>query len=148
MNENKFWEIISLFNWDEAGDDDAVLEPAHDQLVSLGADEIIGFEEILSEKLYQLDTRKHALACYSGDIDSMSMDDFLYSRCVVVANGRELFEEVVANPDEMPTEMEFESLLYLSEGAYEELTGEELSKVHASKFSYESCSNKAGWAGA
>lgn len=145
MNEIKFWEIIGLFNWDEAGDDDAVLEPAHDELVKLGVEEIISFEEILSEKLYQLDTRNHALACYGGDIDSMSVDDFLYSRCVVVANGKELFNEVLGNPKEMPQEMEFESLLYLSEGAYEELTGEELSKKHSTKFSYESGSNKAGW---
>jgi len=27
MDEKTFWEIIALFDWDQSGDDDAVMEP-------------------------------------------------------------------------------------------------------------------------
>ena len=143
MNEERFWKIIEQFDWEQESDDEAVLEPAFNALVSLGEKEIIEFEEILAKKLYGLDRRDIARACYNGEDEQISGDDFLYSRCVVVANGKELFDEVISNPNEMPSEMEFESLLYLGPRAYEEVTGEEL--VHVTKYSYETCSNADGW---
>ena len=103
MNEERFWKIIEQFDWEQEGDDEAVLEPAFNTLVSLGEKEIIEFEEILAKKLYGLDRRDIAKACYNGDDKHFSGDDFLYSRCVVVANGKEIFDEVISNPDEMPS---------------------------------------------
>lgn len=146
MDENKFWEIIAQFDWGKAGDDDAVLAPAHNILVKLNTSDIIEFEEILAEKLYGLDRRDIAKACYNGDDENFSGDDFLYSRCVVVANGKDFFDEVISNPNSMPNDMEFESLLYLGPRAYEEKTGEEL--AHITKYSYETLSNTEGWEGA
>lgn len=143
MNEEQFWKIIEQFDWEQEGEDEAVIEPAFNTLVSLGEKEIIEFEEILAKKLYELDRRDIAKACYNVDDKHFSGDDFLYSRCVVVANGKEIFDEVISNPDEMPSEMEFESLLYLGPRAYEELTGEEL--VQVTKYSYETLSNTEGW---
>ena len=143
MNEEQFWKIIAQFDWEQEGDDEAVLEPAFNTLVSLGEKEIIEFEEILAKKLFHLDRRDIAKACYNGEEEQISGDDFLYSRCVVVANGKELFDEVISNANEMPSEMEFESLLYLGPRAYEELTGKEL--AHVTKYSYETLSNTEGW---
>ena len=143
MDENKFWKIIEQFDWDNTGDDDAVLAPAYKILIKLDASEIIEFEEILAEKLYDLDRRDIAKVCYNGDDEHFSGDDFLYSRCVVVANGKEFFDEVISNPSSMPTDMEFEALLYLGPEAYEEKTGDEY--LHTTKFSYETLSNAEGW---
>jgi hypothetical protein len=28
MNEERFWAVVSLFDWSRSGDDDGVLEPA------------------------------------------------------------------------------------------------------------------------
>ena len=150
MNESTFWDIIELFDWDRTGDDDAVLEPAVQALAALDQDAIFGFDDILSEKLHALDTREHCRACYAGELDPddgddyISADDFLYSRCVVVANGRDYYASVLADPTNMPQDMEFESLLSLPALAYERKTGKEYE--HIPPVSYESFKNSAGWA--
>jgi hypothetical protein len=150
MDETKFWEIIALFNWDACGDDDAVLEPAREALAAMDDEAIYKFDDVLSEKLHALDTREHCRACYAGELnpddgdDYISADDFLYSRCVVVANGREFYESVLADPTKMPQDMEFEALLSLPLSAFEEKTDQPYE--HVPPVSYESFQNAAGWA--
>jgi hypothetical protein len=150
MNESTFWDIIELFDWDKTGDDDAVLDPACRALAALEDDAIYKFDNILSEKLNALDTREHCRACYAGELDPddgddyISADDFLYCRCVVVANGRNFYASILADPANMPQGMEFESLLLLPASAYERKTGKEYE--HIPPISYESFQNAAGWA--
>ncbi len=150
MNERTFWDIIGRFDWDQAGDDGAVMEPALNALALLDEKAIFKFADILSEMLYALDTREHCRACYAGELDPdngddyISADDFLYSRCVVVANGRDFFASVLADPTKMPKGMVFESLLFLPDSAYERKTGKEFEHVPA--VSFESFQNAAGWA--
>jgi len=150
MDENTFWDIIERFDWDEIGDDDAVMEPACEALAALDEEAIFEFDDILSEKLHALDTREHCRACYAGQLnpdngdDYISADDFLYSRCVVVANGRDVYASILADPSQMPQDVEFESLLSLPASAYELKTGEEYE--HVPPVSYESFQNSAGWA--
>jgi hypothetical protein len=147
MDEKKFWEIIALFDWDKTGDDDAVIEPAVAALAEMEIRNIQSFQDILSEKLYALDTMAHAREIgedsYQEDDVHFSVDWFLYVRCCVVANGPQLFEEALADPKEMPKDIEFEELLYVAEKAYERKTGEELD--HVSPVSYETYSNRSGW---
>lgn len=94
MDEAAFWSIIDQFDWDNTGDDGAVLRPALNALSSMSPEDIAAFEQILAAKLYALDTREHARWRYRGQSDPdngadyISSDDFLYSRCVIVANGR------------------------------------------------------------
>ena len=150
MNEETFWKIIAQLDWDETGDDDAVLEPAVESLMALKEEDIFGFDDLLAEKLHALDTREHCRGCYAGELDPdngddyISADDFLYSRCVVVANGREFFDEVMADPTKMPQGMEFEALLSLAQTAYERKTRK--SYEHISPIDYESFQNAQGWA--
>jgi hypothetical protein len=149
MNEDTFWAIIVLFDWDKTGDDDAVLAPAIDALASMDREAIYKFQDILSEKLYALDTRVHCKACYAGELDPdngddyFSADDFLYQRCVVVANGPDFYRSVLEDPTQMPQGLEFEALLSLPLLAYEQKTGE--SYDHVSPVSYESFQNSIGW---
>jgi hypothetical protein len=73
----------------------------------------------------------------------LSVDDFLYARCAVVANGKAFYENVLNNPSEMPTDLTFEPLLYIAMHAYKRKTGKEF--MLAPAFNYETYSNKGGW---
>jgi predicted DNA-binding WGR domain protein len=148
MDENVFWETISSFNWKKTGDDDAVLKPALNKLVSMTIDDIYKFADILSEKLYLLDGIEYASNIgedsYKNDKEHFSVDYFLYVRCCVVANGKDYFNQVIANPTQMPEEMDFESLLYLPDEAFNKKTKTE-TYDYQPKINFETFSNKAGW---
>jgi predicted DNA-binding WGR domain protein len=146
MSDEAFWRIIALFNWKKTGDDDAVIEPAVNALAQMAPEHIKGFEDILAAKLYALDTVAHAReigdeAYQPGKY--FSSDWFLYERCCVVANGAAFYEAVLAEPRNMPKDVEFEAILYVAGTAYERKTGEEID--HASSVSYETFANKQGW---
>jgi len=152
MDESLFWEIIASFNWKKSGDDDAVMLPALKRLAALQVTDIFAFENILAEKLYQLDGAKYADACYPvksfvGDKPYISVDDFLYCRCVIVVNGSAFYEHILQNPTDWPVNSEFESVLYLASNAYERKTkGEEY--PHIPEPSFETYSNLVGWGAA
>ena len=147
MNESEFWSIIGMLNWDEAGDDEAVVEPVVEFLSKKSNEEIFQFEELLAQKLYALDTIAHAKEigddAYINDEKYFSVDGFLYSRCVVVANGKELFDHVLNNPTEFPKDMEFEAILYVAQEAYELKNDKEWDYV--SPTNYETYKNDSGW---
>lgn len=148
MDENEFWRVIGLFNWKRTGDDDAVLKPAVKELAKKSPEEIAAFEEIMSKKLYALDAMAHAKrigkGAYVDGRQHFSVDAFLYARCCVVANGREFFESVLADPAEFPEDMDFEALLELASTAYELKMGKAPGMFDTS-VSYETFSNRAGW---
>jgi hypothetical protein len=110
VDEDTFWHLIESFDWGRTGDDEAVVEPAVSALAAMPVEEIRSFEEILAAKLYALDTKAHAMEIGEEDAyregKGFSTDEFLYARCVVVANGREFFYSVLANPGAMPKELE------------------------------------------
>jgi len=145
MDEELFWEILDCFNWKKSGDDEVVMLPAVKRLAALPLDDIFAFNDILAEKLYRLDGKQYASACYPGqDTNCISGDAFLYDRCSVLINGREFFEEVVSMPGKWPVGFEFESLIYLPQQAYTRKTKDE-HYPHCTPLSIETWSNKAGW---
>lgn len=149
MTEAVFWKLIASFDWKRTGNDDAVLRPAVTALARMTVDDIYAFDDLLAAKLYALDTRAIARGIYRGQFDPddgddyISADDFLYSRCVIVANGKACFERALAKPLGVPQDLEFESLLYVASAAYTKKTGDEYD--HATPLSKESFSNRAGW---
>ena len=146
MTEAKFWAIIAMLNWAATGDDAAVIAPAVEELAKYEIEEIYEFENILAQKLYALDTRAHAeqIGEYAyRDGEHFSSDWFLYARCVVVANGEDLYARVLENPMEFPKDMEFESLLYIAPEAFQLKTGRDYD--HVNEPSYETYSNADGW---
>lgn len=148
MDEDVFWQIISLFNWAKTGDDDAVLRPAVKQLASMTVEDIYKFADILSEKLFMLDGLAFASnigeESYTGKDEHFSVDYFLYVRCCVVANGKDYFNMVKADPTKMPKDMDFEALLYLPDAAYNKKTKAE-DYDYEPKFNFETFSNVNGW---
>lgn len=141
-----FWEIISLLDWSKAGDDEEVVEPAKARLAAGPVRHIFEFADLLSEKLYALDGRKYAL--HIGE-DSwspdryFSVDNFLYARCCVVANGKDVYEKVLHGPTQMPKDFTFEELLYIPSAAYEQKTGKQYD--YTPSHPIETYSNQTGW---
>ena len=146
LSEQDFWYIISLLDWTKTGEDDAVLEPAKRYLTEGPVRHIFDFADILSEKLYALDGRSFAQNMGSAAWTPhkyFSVDNFLYARACVVANGAEVFNQVLNNPSEMPKDLSFEALLYLPSEAYEQKMGKPYN--YSPAFPIETYSNKANW---
>ncbi|HEY9757820.1 MAG TPA: DUF4240 domain-containing protein [Oculatellaceae cyanobacterium] len=147
MTEEKFWSFIDLLAWDNQGDDSAVIEPAVRTLATCPTKEIYKFADLLSEKLYLLDgedfARNIGKDSYSNGERHFSRSYFLGARCCVIANGQEYFGEVLEEPDQMPKDLEFESLLQIPSRAFELKTGKKYS--HSSTKNCETFSNKEKW---
>lgn len=146
LSEQHFWEIISLLDWDKEGDDDAVVEPAVAYLTAGPVRHIFEFADLLSEKLFTLDSEAYARHigedAWSPD-RYFSVDNFLYARCCVVANGKEMYEKVLHDPAQMPKDLTFEALLYLPSEAYERKTGKAYD--YSPAFPIETYGNEKGW---
>lgn len=150
LSEKQFWSLMELLDWSKEGNSNAVIEPAVEELSKRPLRNIYEFQDILSEKLYHLDTRAHAENtgenAYSETDDGnsfFSADEFLYARCCVVANGQDTYEKVLQNPKMMPQNVAFEALLRIAQLAYHRKTSQPFRYVPA--FSIETFSNRAGW---
>ena len=124
LKETAFWQLIELLDWTKETNM-AIIEPLIKKLSSLHVAHIYNFQEILSQKLYQLDQKKYAenigqFAYQEGDY--FSVDHFLHVRACVVANGKEAYEEVVTTPQKMFKDLTFEPLLSVASIAYERKT--------------------------
>ena len=94
MSDAQFWQIIDLLDWEESGNDEAVVAPLVAHLTTLPVSFIYQFQDKLSEKRYNLDTKSHAVPFNTP----FSGNDFLYTRCAVVANGKTMYEQILADP--------------------------------------------------
>jgi hypothetical protein len=144
LTEEGFWHLIDRLDWSKRGDDEAVIEPVVQALAEMPAANIHQFEDILTEKLWLLDTRQHAAACIRDkESDYLSADGFLYDRCCVLANGKAFFEAVLNDPSKFPTGLSFERLLSIASKAHERKTGKAF--MFIPRKSYETYSNESGW---
>ena len=147
MTNDEFWSLIDLLDWEKTGDDEAVIEPLVKSLSQKAEEEILAFEDILSEKLFNLDAEvfatKRNIFGFKKRNEYISADDFLYSRCTVVANGPEYYDEVIRNPRKFPHDLDFEIILVVATVAFIRKTGKEWDYVP--KVSYETFSNKEAW---
>lgn len=145
LTTSDFWNMMGLLDWSKEEEEAKVIEPVVDYLSQQPLAHIYRFSDILSEKLWQLDTRAHAQVFLDDPEEEgyLSSDDFLYARCAVVANGEAYYEKILNNPAQMPMDLTFESLLYIAMTAYNRKTGKKFMAVSA--FNYETYSNKKGW---
>lgn len=149
MDDATFWGLIARLDWSREGDDEAVVAPLVKALSDMPDRAIAGFNDQLARKLHAIDGRAWARESGStiwwGEPDSLSVDEFLYARLAVVANGQTFYEEVLADPSRMPKDIEFESLLYVASTAYERKTGLDDDGSLDSPVSFETFANEAGW---
>jgi Protein of unknown function (DUF4240) len=91
----QFWALIDLFDWKQKKRT-AIIQPTVEALAKLPVSNIYLFHDTLSEKLYHLDTRRHA-GVYTAQQDDgyLSVDDFLYVRCGVVAEGEQYYQHIL-----------------------------------------------------
>lgn len=143
LSEDDFWRIVDKIDWSKKGSEEKIL-PAVKALAKMPVASICLFADMLSAKLFQLDTRAHADVYAANEPDHfISADDFLYARCAVVAEGRNYYEKVLNDSSQMPEDIVFEPLLYLADDAFEMKTGIPFNYVPT--YNYETQSNKLGW---
>lgn len=146
LSEEGFWEIMDRLDWD-SNDPYGVIEPVIQYLSEQPVAVIEAFEDLLSEKLYRLDGQQYAEQvgenAYRGEEHPFSADEFLYARCYVVAQGKQVYEEVLTNPEEMPKDVGFERLLRVASAAFKRRTGEEWGYVPT--YIVETFANGEGW---
>ena len=140
-----FWNTMELCDWKKEGDDDKVLKPVIKYLAEQNDHIIFEFDDLMTELLYHLDTKKLAEQCKKADLQ-MCDDTFLYSRCVALINGPAYYEKVKQGKEENVWNMEFESLLYVPQKAWALKHQSSVDEYpHTSPLSYETGSNKDGW---
>ncbi len=144
MSEPEFWALIKILDWSKPEDNKQIVEPIVEALSKLHIAKIYQFYDILSEKLWRLDTEVYADAMMREDEDGyFSADEFLYARCCVVANGKEAYDSVLIEPTKFPTNLTFETLLYVAGRAYDRKTGNKFNSTPA--YNFETGNNKQGW---
>jgi hypothetical protein len=143
FSETQFWQILDALDWKQE-DFPEIIAPAVAILSKLPVSNLYLFQDCLSEKLFCLDTRAHAHTYVEKYGDGhLSVDDFLYVRCAVVAEGKDYYEKVLKNPAELPIEISFEPLLSIAADAYFLKTGKKWDYFPI--FNYETHSNLEGW---
>lgn len=143
LSEEAFWSIIDKINWSKKGSENKIA-PAIKALSKMPVSSICIFADKLAAKLYDLDTRAHAMAYAANEPEQyISADDFLYARCAVVAEGKEYYVKVLNDTTQMPEDITFEPLLFLADEAFELKMG--IAFNYTPTCSYETQSNKAGW---
>ena len=145
LAEADFWDLIAQLDWSQEGNDTAVIEPVVQALTKAPLRHIYDFADILSHKLYLLDTEIYVNAQRDilNDADFVA-DRFLYVRCCVVANGFSFFKHIQQNPTEMPIDTLFAPLLRIPNEAYRRKVGKPLAHIWA--YPIETFSNTSGWA--
>lgn len=145
LTGEQFWQVIDQLDWENEADDASVAAPAINSLAAMSVGNIHQFQDILSEKLWLLDTRGHAQVFMDQHPKGrLSVDDFLYVRCAVVAKGEVFFKKILDTPASIPQDMTFEPLLTLASNAYEMKT--ERPFVHVPAYDFETYGNEKGWA--
>ena len=150
MDEQQFWAIIEKLDWKQQAPEE-IMQPAITALSRFSVEGINNFYDLLAEKLYSLDDRRYAVHLGTNrytddDRRYFSVDDFLYSRCGVVARGKDFYEAVKQNPARMPKEFTFSALLFLPHRAYTLKTGF-ADYPHITETWFETFSNPEGWPG-
>jgi hypothetical protein len=143
FSEEQFWQLIDLFDWTQNNRAD-IIRPAVIALSKMPVSAIYLFEDFLSEKLFNIDTKQHANAYMKQQTDDyFSVDDFLYVRCGAVAEGRQYYENIEKNPAALSADIDFEHILSVAAEAYKMKTGREFE--YSPLFNYETKSNIDEW---
>ncbi|MFB6564281.1 DUF4240 domain-containing protein [Streptomyces sp. NPDC056400] len=150
MTWAEFWALIDTLNGEAS---QASCRRLAEELGRRSVHDIIGFAERHAEALYRLDQEKFGtlpvanLSDRDGSPFPQSADQFLYTRCAVVAAGQAVWEGVFFDVDKFApytsTEYDGEWLLYVPDRAYELATGKEWDRT--TRYCFETFSNMDGW---
>jgi len=138
MPPKVFWDVIEASK--NPGEDE-FLQALHRQLVTLPLDEIVGFDARLRHYLGKANkANRHDLwdAAIYHDLCYYSEDSFRYFGCWLIAQGRQVYEKALADPDSLanlpPADSYYLERIMSSAGdAWEEKTGEGWESLHAAR---------------
>ncbi|MEV0012403.1 DUF4240 domain-containing protein [Streptomyces sp. NPDC051840] len=131
MDETEFWEIIDSTREAADGDPEEHADLLVERLVRLDPDSVLDYArhfEARYNRAYRWDLWGAAAVLLGGASD----DAFDYFRCWLIAQGREVFEGAVHDPDSLAELLDGfdeeidgdgEELGYAADEAYEQLTG-------------------------
>ncbi len=130
MTEIEFWDIIN--DCRQIRDIENRIDCIADKLSRLSEIKILGFEKVLREKLHQFSDYGILAALYLIE-GSASDDGFLYFRCRLILEGKELFAALLENVDslssfEIQDLSSGEQLLYVTDRAFEIKFGSDADK--------------------
>ncbi|MES2462794.1 MAG: DUF4240 domain-containing protein [Armatimonadota bacterium] len=158
MDDGRFWSLIES-SWQIVGGEEVlrhklaegklseekaeflqetletVIPSLQQALEQLSAEDLLRFDRILEQKLYDIDREEIHEQTDGSD------DGFLYARGFIVALGRKYYEAVDAHPEIAMMDLECEEMCYISWHLYHESFGQ----VPESGISRESCSNRNRW---
>lgn len=144
MNEEIFWKILSLLDFNQE-DPREMIRPCINHLMDFEPEDIYQFEEILAQRLYEIDGKLFAENCGDSSYRQgkyFSVDSFLYLRCGALTKGKDFYEEILHDPILFNKVLPFEPILYIAERAYKFRTGKEMEPA---TISYETYSNMENW---
>ena len=161
MDEAQFWQIIDSA-WDSSPDlkahresalktlsdpewkeehegfiedEELLIEAISEALDQLSQDDLLQFDRILEQKLYDIDREEIQEHTDGSD------DGFLYCRGYIVAIGKQYYDAINTEPSKATLDRECESIAYISANLYEDKFGE----LPPSGICRETASNLAGW---
>ncbi len=145
LGEQGFWKYINLLDW-TASDDEDIIRPAVEALAKQPVRIIFEFADILSMKLFQLD--RQDIAQHIGrdawqPQQYFSVDNFLYARACIIANGKVVFDQTLYDPTQTIQDLTFEALLYIPRKAYQLKMGSPYDYIPA--YPIETYTNAKGW---
>lgn len=128
MNETTLWELIEKTKRGSGGDSEKQVSLLEEALGVYSPEEIIEFDRVFHEQMgrsYRRDLWAAAYIINGGCSD----DGFDYFRAWLIAQGKEVFERALANPESLTEtaepEVELELIMYAAIKAYEKKTGGE-----------------------
>ncbi|MEU6095390.1 DUF4240 domain-containing protein [Streptomyces sp. NPDC047079] len=131
MDETEFWELVDASREAAGGDADEQADQLVERLLRLDPDTVLDFArhfECRYNRAYRWDLWGAAWVLLGGASD----DAFDFFRCWLIAQGREVFEGALHDPDSLAgllddfdeeVDGDGEELGYAADEAYEQLTG-------------------------
>jgi hypothetical protein len=129
VQRSRFWEIIDASRQRAKGSQDAQFDALEEQLRALPAAEIASFAEHFTACIGCADCNEVYAAAAIIDGFSVSDDAFTYFLEWLIAQGEEVFEDALRNPDSLAESVEegevcaFEGFGYIAARVWEEKTG-------------------------
>ena len=131
MEVNTFWKLIDRARTDSNGDVSKQADLLVEELVQLPLTEIFAYETIMDD---MLDTAYDAALWDAADIIGCGCSDDGFSdfRAWLIAQGKEVYERVLADPESLVDMIDVDkdgqegALLYVVIAAYKQKTGQEI----------------------
>ncbi len=132
MDKAQFWQLIEEAKEKSGGECEAQVDLIEEALLRLSAEEVIAFDrlvDIFRDQAYRWDLWGAASLINGGCSD----DCFMYFGCWLIAQGQEVFENALRDPDSLSeiiepdfADAECEALLYVGGRVYKNKTGQEM----------------------